>query len=64
MTYWDDESEQGVTVTTILAATVEGAHAESSIPPVAIGLAAFAGLMALLFITYAFRSVGTRHQGD
>jgi len=51
-------------VTTILAAAAEGAHAESSIPPVAIGLAAFAGLMALLFITYAFRSVGTRHHGE
>jgi len=64
VTYCDEETEQGVTVTTILAAAVEGAHAESSIPPVAVGLVAFAGLMALLFITYAFRSVGTRHQGD
>ncbi|MDN4476720.1 hypothetical protein QQX09_12735 [Demequina sp. SYSU T00192] len=27
----------------------------------AIGLLAFTGLMALLFVTYAFRSVGTRH---
>ena len=51
-------------MTTILAAAVESGHAETSIPPVAIGLAAFAGLMALLFIAYAFRSVGTRHQGE
>jgi len=51
-------------VTTILAATAEGAQASSSIPPVAVGLLAFAGLIALLFVTFAFRSVGTRHQGD
>ncbi len=31
------------------------------IPAEAIGLLAFSGLMALLFITFAFRSVGTRH---
>ena len=51
-------------MTTILAATAEGANASSSIPPVAVALLAFAGLMALLFVTFAFRSVGTRHQGD
>ena len=51
-------------MTTILAAAVESAHAESSIPPVAVGLLAFAGLMGLLFVTYDFRSVGTRHQGE
>ncbi len=51
-------------MTTILAAAVEGAHAESSIPPVAVGILAFAGLMSLLFVTFAFRSVGTRHQGE
>ena len=48
----------------ILMAAVEHASAESSVPPVAIGLLAFTGLMALLFVTYAFRSVGTRHQGE
>lgn len=31
------------------------------IPPVGIGLGAFAVLMSLLLVTYAFRSVGTRH---
>ena len=52
-------------MTTILAAAAEGAQASSSsIPPVGVGLLAFSGLMALLFITFAFRSVGTRHQGD
>jgi hypothetical protein len=34
---------------------------ELPIPAEAIGLLAFTGLMALLFVTYAFRSVGTRH---
>jgi hypothetical protein len=48
----------------LLAAAAEEAHASSSIPPVAVGLLAFAGLMALLFVTFAFRSVGTRHQGE
>ena len=51
-------------MTTILAATAEGTHASSSIPPIAVGILAFSGMMALLFITFAFRSVGTRHQGD
>lgn len=34
---------------------------ELPIPAEAYGLLAFAGLMTLLFITYAFRSVGSRH---
>ncbi|MFW7415585.1 hypothetical protein [Demequina sp. SO4-18] len=34
---------------------------ELPIPAEAFGLLTFTGLMALLFITYAFRSVGTRH---
>lgn len=34
---------------------------ELPIPAEAFGLLAFTGLMALLFVTYAFRSVGTRH---
>lgn len=51
-------------MTTILAAASEGFTGETSIPPVAAGLVAFAGLMALLFITFAFRSVGTRHEGE
>lgn len=51
-------------MTLLLTAAAEEAHASSSIPPVAVGLLAFAGLMALLFVTFAFRSVGTRHQGE
>lgn len=34
---------------------------ELAIPAPAYGLLAFSGLMALLFITYAFRSMSTRH---
>jgi hypothetical protein len=48
----------------ILMAAAEEVAAESSVPAAAIGLLAFAGMMALLFITYAFRSVGTRYQGE
>lgn len=52
-------------MTTILVAAAEEAHhTELAIPAEAIGLLAFGGLMGLLFITYAFRSVGTRHTGD
>lgn len=40
--------------------TEEVGHA-LAIPPVAIGLLAFGALMGLLFVTFAFRSVGTRH---
>jgi len=40
-------------------------HAEVTtqlpIPPVGYGLLAFGALVALLAVTYAFRSVGTRH---
>ena len=48
----------------IFMAAVQEAQAESSIPPAAIALLAFTVLMSLLFVTYAFRSVGTRHQGE
>lgn len=34
---------------------------ELPISPPAFGLIAFVALMALLFVTYAFRSLGTRH---
>ncbi|ROS31119.1 hypothetical protein [Cellulomonas sp. PhB150] len=34
---------------------------ELPFPPVVFGLGAFGGLIAMLLITYAFRSVGTRH---
>lgn len=51
-------------MTTILAAAAESADSGTSIPPVAYGLLAFTGLMALLFVTFAFRSVGSRHEGE
>ena len=34
---------------------------ELPIPAPAIGLLAFVALMGLMFVTFAFRSVGTRH---
>ncbi len=40
---------------------VEHAAESTGVPPEAVGLLAFAALMALLFVTFAFRSVGTRH---
>lgn len=38
----------------------EAVH-ELPIPPVAYGLLGFSALVGLLLVTYAFRSVGTRH---
>jgi len=46
---------------TALAAHAEEVVNELPIPAAAMGLLAFTGLMALLFVTFAFRSVGTRH---
>lgn len=51
----------GVTVITEAVSHTKEVVNELPIEPAAIGLLAFAGLMALLFITFAFRSVGTRH---
>ncbi|CAM5781006.1 hypothetical protein [Cellulomonas persica] len=34
---------------------------ELPFPPVVFGIGAFAGLVAMLLFTYAFRLVGTRH---
>ncbi|WP_159448391.1 hypothetical protein [Demequina sp. NBRC 110052] len=45
---------------TEVAPAAEAVH-ESTINAPAIGLLAFAGLVGLLLVTYAFRSVGTRH---
>jgi hypothetical protein len=44
-----------------LLAAEETAEAAQGMPPVGFGLVAFGALVALLVITYAFRSVGTRH---
>ncbi|MFC8600016.1 MULTISPECIES: hypothetical protein [unclassified Isoptericola] len=35
-------------------------HAET-IPPIAMGLLAFGGLVVALLVTYAFRNVSNRH---
>ncbi|GIJ00511.1 hypothetical protein CLV28_1315 [Sediminihabitans luteus] len=43
------------------AQETEGIVNHLPIPPIAYGLLAFGGLVALLLVTYAFRSVGTRH---
>lgn len=44
------------------AAAEEGEHLkELPIPPVAFGLLAVVAFAALLLVTFAFRSVGTRH---
>ena len=34
---------------------------ELPFPPAVFGVAGFGGLVALLLVAYAFRSVGTRH---
>ncbi len=47
-------------LTAAFAVAEETAH-EASNTPIAIGLLAFVGLMALLFTAIAFRSVGSRH---
>jgi len=36
-------------------------HHALPVPPVVFGLVAFGSLVCLLLVTYAFRSVGTRH---
>ncbi len=47
---------------TLIAEAATAEHATAlPIPAAAYGLLAFSALMALLFVAYAFRSVGTRH---
>ncbi|WP_265522127.1 hypothetical protein [Oerskovia flava] len=50
-------------VAAVVQAAQEGAEAAAHLPisPVAFGLLGFGGLVAMLLVTYAFRSVGTRH---
>jgi len=47
----------------VIAAAEGAAEHANELPfsPVVFGAGAFVGLVALLLITYAFRSVGTRH---
>ena len=44
-----------------LAAEAAEVVNELPFPPEVFGIGAFIGLTAMLLITYAFRSVGTRH---
>ncbi|UZN01840.1 hypothetical protein [Cellulomonas sp. S1-8] len=48
---------------TLIAAAETAAEHTTTLPfsPVVFGVGAFAGLIAMLLVTYAFRSVGTRH---
>ena len=47
----------------VLLAAEEATEHVNELPfsPVVFGVGAFVGLVAMLLITYAFRSVGTRH---
>jgi len=47
-------------VTAVIAQAEEAVN-ELPIPPVGIGIIAFCALMAILFVAFAFRSVGSRH---
>ncbi|WP_198954497.1 hypothetical protein [Kineosporia sp. R_H_3] len=51
-----------MTLTTLATVAAEGEQLrELPIPPVAFGLLALAGFGLLLLVTFAFRSVSTRH---
>ena len=46
----------------LLAAVAAAEHARQlPVAPIVYAVTAFGGLVALLLVTYAFRSVGTRH---
>ena len=60
MEYLSPET-RGVPVVTAVFAAVEEQASEGGVPAYAVGLLAFTLLMGLLFVTFAFRSVGTRH---
>ena len=44
-----------------LLAAEKSAEAAGQLPPAGFGLLAFGGLMSLLLVAYAFRSVGLRN---
>ncbi len=50
-------------ISAVVLAAEEGAETVTHlpIPAIAYGLIGFGALVALLLVTYAFRSVGTRH---
>jgi len=54
--------EDDVHATLIAAAETAAEHSEAlPFAPAVFGVGAFVGLLAMLLVTYAFRSVGTRH---
>jgi hypothetical protein len=60
---WPQRQTQEKTTMGILSTGVEvnEAHFTTPFPPEVYGLGAFAGLMMLLAVTFAFRSVAKRH---
>ncbi len=44
-----------------MTAVAEEAATELPFPPAVFGIGAFAGLVALLLVTYAFRHAGSKH---
>ena len=48
-------------VTAVLGSRPKKQSTYLPIPPAGFGVLAFTVLMTLLFVTFAFRSVGTRH---
>ncbi|MBD7918091.1 MULTISPECIES: hypothetical protein [Cellulomonas] len=48
---------------TLIAAAETAAEHNEALPfaPAVFGVGAFVGLLAMLLVTYAFRSVGSRH---
>ncbi|MFC0646315.1 hypothetical protein [Cellulomonas phragmiteti] len=58
----EHQQEDDVHATLIAAAGTAAEHSDAlPFPPVVFGVGAFVGLLAMLLVTYAFRSVGTRH---
>jgi len=51
-------------VVNVIAEGSEKVVNELPIPPLAYGITAFVCLFAGLLVTYAFRSVGTRHEDN
>ncbi|NAZ82212.1 hypothetical protein GTR02_10315 [Kineococcus sp. R8] len=45
----------------VAEATQSGQEASTLMPAITFGIIAFCALMAMLMVTWAFKSVGTRH---
>jgi len=53
--------EDDVNAALILAGEATEVVNELPVDPAVVGIAGFGGLVVLLLVTYAFRSVGSRH---